>query len=183
MADSFQNEIPKARVNITLDVETGGARKKLELPLKLLAVGDFSNGKGSGRVADRERININKENIESVMKDLSPEVNYSVKNVIKNDGSEIGVNLKFDDFKSFHPEQVAKQVPEVDNLLAMRNLLKDLKSNLLDNSAFRKELERIVNNQPELEGLKAELEKIAPITTAEAGEGKSENEDTETTSQ
>ncbi len=44
MADSFQNEIPKARVNITLDVETGGARKKLELPLKMLALGDFSGG-------------------------------------------------------------------------------------------------------------------------------------------
>jgi len=58
---------------------------------------------------------------------------------------------------------VAKQIPELDNLLAMRNLLKDLKSNLLDNSRFRKELEKIIKNQPELEELKAELEKIAPL--------------------
>ena len=180
MADSFQNEIPKSRVNITLDVETGGARKKLELPLKLLSVGDFSNGKGKGRVAERERINVNKENIESVMADLAPEVKYSVKNVIKNDGSEIGVNLTFKAFKDFHPEQVARQIPEVDNLLAMRNLLKDLKSNLLDNGAFRKELERIVSNQPELEGLKAELEKIAPIEAASASEEETETEETET---
>jgi type VI secretion system protein ImpB len=43
--------------------------------------------------------------------------------------------------------------------MAMRNLLKDLKSNLVDNAKFRKELEKIVKNQPELEGLKAELEK------------------------
>ena len=162
MADSFQNEIPKARVNITLDVETGGARKKLELPLKMLALGDFSGGKTKGRVADRERININKQNLEQVLKDFSPEANFTVDNAIKNDGTEIGVNLKFDDFKAFSPEQVAKQVPELDNLLAMRNLLKDLKSNLLDNGKFRRELERIVKNQPELEGLKAELDKLAP---------------------
>ena len=162
MADSFQNEIPKARVNITLDVETGGARKKLELPLKMLALGDFSGGKTKGRVAERERININKENVEQVLKDFSPEAKFSVDNVIKNDGSEIGVNLKFDNFKAFNPEQVAKQVPELDNLLAMRNLLKDLKSNLLDNGQFRRELERIIKNQPELEGLKAELDKLAP---------------------
>ena len=162
MADSFQNEIPKARVNITLDVETGGARKKLELPLKMLALGDFSGGKTKGRVADRERININKENVEQVLKDYSPEAKFSVDNVIKNDGSEIGVSLKFDNFKAFTPEQVAKQVPELDNLLAMRNLLKDLKSNLLDNGQFRRELERIIKNQPELEGLKAELDKLAP---------------------
>ena len=145
MADSFQNEIPKARVNITLDVETGGARKKLELPSKMLALGDFSGGKTKGRVAERERININKENVEQVLKDYSPEAKFSVDNVIKNDGGE-----------------VAKQVPELDNLLAMRNLLKDLKSNLLDNGQFRRELERIIKNQPELEGLKAELDKLAP---------------------
>ena len=172
MADSFQNEIPKARVNITLDVETGGARKKLELPLKMLAMGDFSGGKTKGRVAERERININKENVEQVLKDFSPEAKFSVDNVIKNDGGEIGVNLKFDNFKAFNPEQVAKQVPELDNLLAMRNLLKDLKSNLLDNGQFRRELERIIKNQPELEGLKAELDKLAPkvAETAETSE-------------
>lgn len=167
MADSFQNEIPKARVNITLDLETGGARKKLELPMKMLAIGDFSGGKTKGRVADRERVNINKETLEQVLSDFSPEARFSVDNAIRNDGSEIGVNLKFDNFKAFTPEQVARQVPELDNLLAMRNLLKDLKSNLLDNGKFRRELERIIKNQPELEGLKAELDKLAP--KAEAG--------------
>ena len=167
MADSFQNEIPKARVNITLDLETGGARKKLELPMKMLAIGDFSGGKTKGRVADRERININKENLEQVLSDFSPEANFSVDNAIKNDGTEIGVKLKFDRFEAFTPERVARQVPELDNLLAMRNLLKDLKSNLLDNGKFRRELERIIKNQPELEGLKAELDKLAP--KAEAG--------------
>jgi len=160
MAESFQNEIPKARVNITLDVETGGAKKKLELPLKLLTVGDFSNGKATGRLVDRERININKENVESVLSDLSPQTRFSVPNVIKNDDTEITVDLAFRSFKDFHPESVARQVPAVHNLLAMRNLLKDLKSNLLDNGSFRKELERIVKTQPELEGLKSELEKI-----------------------
>jgi type VI secretion system protein ImpC len=31
--DSFQREIPKSRVSITLDLHTGGAQKKIELPL------------------------------------------------------------------------------------------------------------------------------------------------------
>lgn len=37
---SFQNEVPKARVNIKLDLHTGGAQKKVELPLKLMVMGD-----------------------------------------------------------------------------------------------------------------------------------------------
>lgn len=172
MADSFQKEIPKARINISLDVETGGAKKKLELPLKMLVMGDFSNGKTQGRIADRERVNINKNNFESVLKDMAPKARYQVGNLLKNDGSELDVELQFDSMRSFHPEQVANQIPELHSMMAMRNLLKDLKSNLLDNAKFRKELEKIVNNQPELEGLKQELEKvIAAKTAAEAGKG------------
>ncbi|OOG23472.1 type VI secretion system-associated protein [Thioalkalivibrio denitrificans] len=158
MAQSFQNEIPKARVNITLDVETGGASKKVDLPFKMLVVGDYSNGKGTGRIGERERINISGDNLESVMSELKPSVRYTVPDRIGNDGADLTVDLSFENLKSFSPEAVASRVPELANLIAMRNLLKDLKSNLLDNTRFRRELERIVQTQPELEGLSKELE-------------------------
>jgi len=180
MADSFQKEIPKARVNITLDVETGGARKKLELPMKLLSVGDFSGGKTKGKLAHRERIDINKNNIESVLNELSPQAKYTVDNVIANDDTEISVNLQFDSFKAFHPESVVKQIPQLENLLSMRNLLKDLKSNLLDNGTFRKELEKIIKNQPELEDLRSELEKLAPDAKSNETEVSEEKSTSET---
>jgi len=77
MADSFQAEIPKARVNIQLSLHTGGAQKKVELPLKLLTVGDFSNGKAEGPLSEREKINVNKNNFNSsslisIPKSVSP---------------------------------------------------------------------------------------------------------------
>ena len=165
MAKSYQNEIPRSRVNITLDLETGGAKKKLELPLKLLVMGDYSGGKTTGRVVERERINIDKNTLEQVLSDFSPTLKYSVENTLRDDGSEVGVDLKFDSFKSFHPEEVARQIPEINSMLGMRNLLKDLKSNLLDNGKFRKELERILQNKPELEELVGELERLAPLNT------------------
>lgn len=160
MADSFQNEVPRARVNIALDLETGGASVKKELPMKLLVMGDFSNGKGEGDVSERERVNITSSNLEQVMSDLAPEMNYSVPNRIKDDGSEINVSLTAKSFKSFHPETVAAEIPELSQLMSMRNLLKDLKSNLLDNSSFRKEVERILNSQPDLNSLKDELKSL-----------------------
>lgn len=165
MADSFQNEIPKARINITLDVETEGAKKKKELPLKMLVLGDFSNGKAEGTVAERKPIDINKNNFDKVMKDLKAELNFTVPNHLKDDGSEMKVDLSMECMKQFNPEQIYQQVPELKNLMSMRNLLKDLKANLLDNTKFRKELEKIVKNKPELEGLRNELQKIAPIHT------------------
>ncbi len=53
-SSSFQNEIPKARINIKLDLHTGGAQKKVELPLKLLVMGDYSNGQEQRPLSERE---------------------------------------------------------------------------------------------------------------------------------
>ena len=63
MADSFQNEVPKARINLKLDLHTGGASKKMELPLKLLVTGDFSNGQESATISEREKINIDRKSV------------------------------------------------------------------------------------------------------------------------
>jgi len=170
MANSFQKEIPKARVNITLDLETYGAKKKMELPLKMLVLGDYSNGKSDGPVKERDKININKQNFESVLKDMSPTLKLSVPNKIANDDSDISLDLTFDSSKSFNPDKVAEQIPELQSMMAMRNLLKDLKSNLLDNTKFRKELENIVKNQPELAHLQKQLEQIVPTENNDSAE-------------
>lgn len=58
MSNSYQNEIPKARVNIKLDLHTGNASKKMELPLKLLVTGDFSNGQEQRVLSELSLIHI-----------------------------------------------------------------------------------------------------------------------------
>ncbi|MDM9674948.1 type VI secretion system contractile sheath small subunit [Raoultella planticola] len=161
MSESFQNEIPRARVNIKLDLVTGGAQKKVELPLKLLSVGDFSNGKAQGTLSEREKINITMRNFNSVLADLNPEVYLTVKNTLANDGSEESVKLVFQDMKDFEPEAVARQIPQLRVMLAMRNLLRDLKSNLLDNVTFRKELEIILKDPALSDELRSELNALA----------------------
>ncbi|TDN55977.1 type VI secretion system contractile sheath small subunit [Scandinavium goeteborgense] len=162
MADSFQAEIPKARVNIQLSLHTGGAQKKVELPLKLLTVGDFSNGKVEGPLSEREKINVNKNNFNSVLADINPEVSLTVKNTLAGDNSEENVKLAFKEMKDFEPEQIARQIPQLKAMLAMRNLLRDLKSNLLDNVTFRKELEIILKDPALSDELRNELNALAP---------------------
>lgn len=160
--DSFQNEIPKARVNITLDVETGEGRRKKELPLKLLVMGDFSHGKTTGAIADRERLSINKNNFDQVLKELAPCLEFTVPNKVHKNNSELKVRLTVDALKKFQPEEIIKQIPELRNLLAMRNLLKDLKANVLDNTSFRRELEKIVKDETQLQQLKKQLNQLLP---------------------
>jgi type VI secretion system ImpB/VipA family protein len=146
---SYQSEIPKARINLKLDLHTGGASKKTELPLKLLVAGDFSHGQESASLSERKKVNLNKNNFDSVLSEYSPKVNLTVKNTLAGDGSEDNISLTFQSMKDFTPEQVSRQIPQLKAMLSMRNLLRDLKANLLDNQAFRKELEKILLD-PEL---------------------------------
>ncbi|EHN8829349.1 TPA: type VI secretion system contractile sheath small subunit [Enterobacter bugandensis] len=162
MADTFQNEVPKARINLKLSLHTGGSQKKVELPLKLLTVGDFSNGKETRPLSERKKINVNKNNFNSVLSEFNPEVNLNVENTLAGDGSEENVKLSFSDIKDFEPEQVARQIPQLRAMLAMRNLLRDLKSNLLDNATFRKELEKILKDPALSRELRDEMNALAP---------------------
>jgi len=167
MAGSFQNEIPAARINLKLDVGKAGAKKKVELPLKMLVMGDFSGKKRDERVVEREKINIDKNNFTQVMESMDLKLNYNADNKLTGKG-DIKVNLDIKNMDSFKPENVAKNIPELSRLLAARNLLKDLKSNLLDNREFRKRLEEIIKDPSTAKALQEELKKIVPEDQAPA---------------
>ncbi|GKW05512.1 type VI secretion system contractile sheath small subunit [Pectobacterium carotovorum] len=162
MADSFQNEVPKARINLKLDLHTGGVSKKTELPLKLLVAGDFSNGQGSAPLSERKKVNLNKNNFDNVLSEFSPSINLSVANTLAGDGSEDNISLTFQNMKDFEPEQIARQIPQLKAMLAMRSLLRDLKANLLDNATFRKALEKILLDPTLSAELRSELSALAP---------------------
>lgn len=161
MADSFQNEVPKSRINLKLDLHTGGAGKKTELPLKLLIAGDFSHGQEEAPLSERNRTSVNKDNFDAVLAEYSPGVSLIVKNTLAGDGSEDSIHLTFQSINDFSPEQVSRQIPQLKAMLSMRNLLRDLKANLLDNQTFRKELEKILLDPALSAGLKAELAALA----------------------
>ena len=164
MAESFQNEVPKARVNIKLDLHTGEAQKKVELPLKLLVMGDYSNGQSTAPLAERTKVSIDKNNFNSVLAELNPQAKLAVENTLAGDGSELPIDLDFKSMDDFKPDVVAGKVPELRALMAARNLLRDLKSNLLDNATFRRELEKILKNPTLSDRLRSDLQKIGEVT-------------------
>jgi type VI secretion system protein ImpB len=164
MAESFQNEVPKARVNIKLDLHTGGTQKKVELPLKLLVMGDYSNGQDTRALSDRTKVSINKNNFDSVLADYNPMAKIAVENTLATDETELPVTLDFKSMDDFKPDVVASKVPQLRALMAARNLLRDLKSNLLDNAMFRRELEKIIKDPALSEKLRADLQKIGGYT-------------------
>ncbi|RMH64326.1 MAG: type VI secretion system contractile sheath small subunit, partial [Bacteroidetes bacterium] len=70
MSKSFQREKPPARINLFLEVQKGNAKEKVELPHRMMLMGDFKGREEETPVEDREVININKDNFDSVMKSM-----------------------------------------------------------------------------------------------------------------
>ncbi|HCR49580.1 MAG TPA: type VI secretion system contractile sheath small subunit [Rhodothermales bacterium] len=159
---SFQHEKPPARINLFLDVKKGDAMVREELPFRMLVMGDFGGSKDED-IADRDIINVNKDNFEDILKSREMKLDMVVANHLKDDPeAEMKVQVKVESMKDFTPENVAKQIPELDKMLATRNLLQDLRNRVITLGDFRRQLETIIKDKEALARLADELHKIVP---------------------
>ncbi|GFK94906.1 hypothetical protein NNJEOMEG_02754 [Fundidesulfovibrio magnetotacticus] len=138
---------PKERVNIVYKPATGDAKEEVELPLKLLVLGDFTNRPDDRTVENRDPISVDKDNFDDVLKAQNIELNISVPNKVSGkDGDEMGVKLKFDKLKDFEPDAIVAKVPELQKLMELREALKALKGPLSNVPEFRKKVQEMVQD-------------------------------------
>jgi len=162
MSKSFQKEKPPSRINLFLELEKGDAQEKVELPLRMLMLGDYLGREDETPLEDREAINVTSDNFDAVMESLDLSLQYRVEDRLREGDEEVEVNLDINNMDDFSPENVARQVPELTRMLAMRNLLQDLRNRVVSTSQFRKKLEEIVHDKDALGKLAAELDQIVP---------------------
>jgi len=149
---------PKERVNIVYRPATGDAKEDVELPLKILVMGDFTGQPDDRRLEDRETTNIDKDNFNEVLKAQGIGLNVTVPNKISGKpDDEMSVNLKFDSLQDFGPEAVAKKMPELNRLLELREALGALKGPLSNLPEFRKKIQELVKDEAARERLLKEL--------------------------
>ncbi len=149
------DRVRKPRVHITYDVETEGAQVVKELPFVVGVLGDFSGQPSEPLkpLKDRKFIQIDRDNFNDVMGRMTPGLNVRVKNTLKDDGSELGVQLKFGSMDDFSPEKVAQQVDPVKKLLETRDKLRDLLTKVDRSEDLEGLLEKVLSNTEELKKL------------------------------
>ncbi|MCJ8314775.1 MAG: type VI secretion system contractile sheath small subunit [Saccharospirillaceae bacterium] len=150
---------PKERVNIVYKSHTGDKVDEVELPLKLLMVGDYTGRASDEMVEDRPAKNINKDNFNDVMKSYDLNLNFTVANKLEetDEDEQVPVELKFKDIKDFSPDSVAQQVPELKALLDLRKALLALKGPLGNVPAFRKTIQSILSDETTRSAIEGEL--------------------------
>jgi type VI secretion system protein ImpB len=143
-----QSVAPKERVNITYKPATGNAKEEVELPLKMLMMGDFTQRPDPRPLEDRKPINVDKDNFQKVMSEQKLALSFAVKDKLSEADAEgeLNVNLKFRRLSDMEPEAIATQVPELKKLLDLRAALTALKGPLGNEKAFRNKIQQILGD-------------------------------------
>ncbi len=137
---------PKERVNIVYKSTTGDQSEDVELPLKLLMIGDYTGKASDETVEDRAPVNIDKDNFDNVMAGFNLSLDMNVGNTLSEEDDDMAVHIDIKSMKDLSPDSVAKQVPELDSMIEMRKALLALKGPLGNVPAFRKAIQNILND-------------------------------------
>jgi type VI secretion system protein ImpB len=149
---------PKERVNIVYKPATGNAQEEVELPLKILMMGDYTQRSDDTPLENRKTINVDKDNFSEVMAKQNLEANLTVPDKLSNEtGSEMAVKLRFKKLSDFEPEGIVNQVPELRKLLELRSALNALKGPLGNIPAFRKKIQGLLGDAEGRQKLMKEL--------------------------
>jgi type VI secretion system protein ImpB len=149
---------PQERVNITYKPSTGNAQEEVELPLKMLFIGDYTGRADPRPLEERQPINVDKDNFQQVLAEQNLQVSISVPDKLSGDAdSSLSVNLKFKKLSDFGPDSVAEQVPELKKLLELRQALTALKGPLGNVPAFKRKISALLADDKQREKLMGEL--------------------------
>lgn len=162
--ESVQKKLQRVRpprVQVTYDVEIGDAIQLKELPFVLGVLGDFTGmpAEQLARLKDRRFVEVTGDNFDSVLESMKPHVAFAVENKLSEDpdAAQLKVDLHFKTLEDFEPEQVARQVKPLRELLELRSKLNDLRGNLQTNEKLDELLVDAVSNTEKLNKLRSEL--------------------------
>jgi type VI secretion system protein ImpB len=162
--ESTQHKLDRVRsprVQITYDVEVGGAIELKELPFVVGVLGDFTGQPEQPlpKLKDRKFVEVNPDNFDTVLEGMKPHLSYSVENKLSEepDAPNLKIDLKFTKMEDFEPQNVARQVKPLKELLDLRTRLSDLRGSLQGNDKLEEALLESVGNADKLAKLKSEV--------------------------
>jgi type VI secretion system protein ImpB len=159
---AITDEIPKSRITLTYRIPQGIEQKEVNLPFRVLILGDLSTGSSKDRKLELDKRDIRRldgKNLNKVMADMNMSVECTVQNRIDPGNAEtIAVKLPITSMKSFTPAEIARNVPKIRALRLLKKLLLEVQANIDNSKDFRKLLRALAGNEDAAGELKKQLE-------------------------
>ncbi len=149
--ESLQHKLDRVRaprIQITYDVEVGGAIEMKELPFVVGVMGDFvgKSEEPMEALKNRKFVEIDADNFNQVLSGMKPRLAYTIDNKLQDDGSKMGVELTFNNIEDFEPDNIVQQVEPLRKLVEARQKLSDLRSKMDGNEKLETMLEDIISD-------------------------------------
>jgi type VI secretion system protein ImpB len=153
------DRVRRPRVQITYDVETGGAMQKVELPFVVGVMADLSGAPKEALRPMKERkfVNIDRDNFNDVLAKSTPRVAMKVDNKLTGDNTKLAVELNFKSIDDFEPQNVAGQVAPLRELVSMRQQLVGLLAKMEGNDKLESLLTDVLSNTEKAMALAKEM--------------------------
>lgn len=150
---------PRERINITFKPAVGTAQEEVELPLKLLVLGDFTQREDLRKLEDRKPVGIDKNSLDEVLAKQALGLALSVPNRLQDSAEpdELAIRVRINSMKDFNPAQLVEQIPELKTLMDLRDALVALKGPLGNTPSFRKAIENALADDESRKRVLAEL--------------------------
>ncbi|UYM14849.1 type VI secretion system contractile sheath small subunit [Endozoicomonas euniceicola] len=171
--------VSKNRVSITYDVETNGAIEQRELPFVVGVIGEFSGDKPENQKTEvdfRNFIDIDKDNFDTVMGTIDPQLDLRVSNKLVDEDEQFNVKLSFGSMRDFEPDNVVQQVEPLRKLMEVRNQLRELLAHADRSLDLERLLKEVLQSTEALNSLSEELGVSPGDGGGGAGSGKEEAE-------
>jgi type VI secretion system protein ImpB len=153
------DRVRRPRVQITYDVETGGAMQKTELPFVVGVMADLSAQSATPLKVLKERkfTNIDRDNFNEILEKSTPRLAMKVQNRLTDEDTKLAVELNFKNMDDFEPARVAEQVAPLKELLDMRQRLTQLLSKMEGNDKLEALLADVLGNTEKAMALAKEM--------------------------
>jgi type VI secretion system protein ImpB len=164
MADSTQKKLERVRpprIQISYEVESGGAIEMKELPFLMGVLGDFTGQPTEPlpRLKERKFVEITPDNFDDVLASMKPHLALTVENKLsdESDAPKLAVELDFRSLDDFSPDAIARQVKPLRELLDLRTQLADLRGSLQTNEKLDEVLQATLGDADKMSRLRTEL--------------------------
>jgi len=175
MSESLQHKLDRVRrprVQLTYDVETGGAMEAKELPFVVGVMADLSGQPKEALrpLKARKFVNIDRDNFNDVLARSTPRLALRVQNRLTDEDTKLAVELNFNSIDDFEPAQVASQIEPLKELLDLRQKLTELLSKMEGNDKLEQLLSEVVANTDKAMALAKDLNVEGEKTEGESHE-------------
>ena len=161
-SDSLQHTLDRVRrprVQLTYDVETGGAMEKKDIPFVVGVMADLSGQPKDTPRALKERkfVPIDRDSFNEVLAKTKPRLAMTVPNRLTGEEGQLPVELNFERIDDFEPARVASQIPALKEILDVRGRLSELLGRMEGNDKLDQLLSEVLSNSDQASTLAEDM--------------------------